>query len=72
MTQKLHVGAALIDIRLIDHIILSREGHFSSTSEGLLLILARLLKGLRVCIIHMHAASFAMPGLLFSTRGKKK
>jgi DNA repair protein RadC len=36
LTQKLAEGAKLIDIRIVDHMIVSHEGHFSFADEGLL------------------------------------
>jgi len=36
LTQRIKQGAALIDINIIDHIIVSNEGYFSFADEGLL------------------------------------
>jgi DNA repair protein RadC len=36
MTQKLKAGAALLDIRLSDHLIVTPETYFSFANEGLL------------------------------------
>lgn len=36
LTRKIKDGAALIDIRLIDHIIVSNEGYYSFADEGML------------------------------------
>jgi DNA repair protein RadC len=35
-TQKIKEGAALLDLRLVDHIIVSNEGYYSFADEGLL------------------------------------
>lgn len=36
LTRKIKDGAALIDIRLVDHIIVSNEGYYSFADDGLL------------------------------------
>ena len=36
LTQRIKDAAALFDIRLLDHIIISREGHYSFRRESLL------------------------------------
>lgn len=36
LTRKIKDGAALIDIRLVDHIIVSNEGYYSFADEGML------------------------------------
>ncbi|NCI47267.1 RadC family protein [Sediminibacterium soli] len=36
LTQKIKSAAAYFDIRIIDHIIVSHEGHFSFADEGLM------------------------------------
>jgi len=36
LTQKIKAAAACLDIRLLDHIIVSNEGYFSFADEGLL------------------------------------
>lgn len=36
MTQRIKEAAALLDIRVIDHIIVSEEGHYSFADEGML------------------------------------
>ncbi|MCM1150675.1 MAG: DNA repair protein RadC [Alistipes sp.] len=36
LTERVSKAAALFDIRLVDHVIISREGHFSFYSSGLL------------------------------------
>jgi DNA repair protein RadC len=36
ITQKIKQAAALIDIKVLDHIIVSDEGYFSFADEGLL------------------------------------
>ncbi|RYY49689.1 MAG: DNA repair protein RadC [Chitinophagaceae bacterium] len=36
LTQKIKQGAALIDIRIMDHIIVSNEGYYSFADEGIL------------------------------------
>ena len=36
MTQKLAQGAKLLDIKLLDHIIVSEKGHFSTADAGLI------------------------------------
>ncbi len=36
LTQRIAQAAALFDIRLLDHVIISREGHFSFLNAGLL------------------------------------
>ena len=36
LTQKVKEAAALFDIRLLDHVILSNEGNFSFRKQGLL------------------------------------
>lgn len=36
LTRKIKCGAALLDIMVIDHIILTSEGHLSFSEEGLL------------------------------------
>ena len=36
LTERIARAAALFDIRLLDHLIISREGDFSFLSEGLL------------------------------------
>lgn len=36
ITQKLKAGAGHLDIRLIDHLILSEEGYYSFADEGIL------------------------------------
>lgn len=35
LTQKLRAGGKLLDIEVIEHIILSSEGYFSFSDEGL-------------------------------------
>ena len=36
ITQKLKTGGTLLDIRLLDHLIITAEGYFSFADEGLL------------------------------------
>lgn len=36
ITQKVKAAAGLLDIRVVDHIILTKTGHFSFASDGLL------------------------------------
>lgn len=36
LTEKIKLGAALVDIQLADHIILTKAGYFSFAEEGLL------------------------------------
>ena len=36
LTKKVKAAAALFDIRLLDHVIISREGNFSFRRDGIL------------------------------------
>jgi len=36
LTQRLHAGANLLDISLLDHFIITAQGHFSFAEQGLL------------------------------------
>lgn len=36
LTRRIAEAAALFDIRLLDHLVLSRDGHFSFRGHGLL------------------------------------
>jgi DNA repair protein RadC len=36
LTQKILIGSKYMDIKLLDHIIIGREGYFSFADEGLL------------------------------------
>ena len=36
LTQKIKAAAQLFDIRLLDHVIITNDGHFSFTEQGLL------------------------------------
>ncbi len=36
LTAKIRLAAAYFDIKLLDHIIVSEEGHFSFADEGML------------------------------------
>jgi DNA repair proteins len=36
LTHKIKEGGKLLDIQLLDHLIISNEGYFSKTDEGLI------------------------------------
>jgi DNA repair protein RadC len=36
LTQKIKLGGRLLDVSVLDHIIITSEGHYSFADEGLL------------------------------------